>query len=120
MSLKLISFFILLLSLLIIVKTVHSFLKDRITIKTAGLWSGIWLAVGVFSVFPALLDFIMKISMMKDRMIFLFVVSIIILYVLSYNQSVAMKSLENKVSRLSQELSLLKFRIEENSLKKDE
>ena len=93
-------------------QTLRLFARDRSSIGVTVLWTLIWTAVGVFGLFPALIDLLMLPSMMRNRMFFVFVISIMVLYALTFHQTVNNFALQLQIKRMGQELALLRYEVE--------
>ncbi len=88
-------------------------------IRSAIVWLLLWASIGFFSLFPNLLDPLMQLAMMKNRMFFILVVAIVIIYTLIFNLSSQMDKVRRTSARLIQEVSLLKHQLENLKNAKD-
>ena len=99
------------------VQTIRSFSHRRRAIRSTILWLSIWLCIGVFGLFPHLVDLLMYSTMMTNRMYFLFVISILILYAFNFRQGSQNNDLARRLDRLTQEIAILQYQLKnaENS-----
>ena len=103
---------ILIFTIFAIFYTIREFRRDRKATRSTILWLSIWICVGVFGVFPQLLDLIMHATMMTNRMYFLFVISILILYALLFQKDSQITFLSRRIDRLTQEIGILNYRLD--------
>ena len=92
--------------------TLRLFLRERTGIRSTFFWVMIWIAIGIFGLFPNLIDFLMGATMMRDRMIFVFVVSILAVYAMLFRQNTENFELKRKLNRIAQELACLRYEVE--------
>ena len=111
---KITSFTLLLLtiSILFIAYTIYRLRADKIGILSAIIWVILWLGIGFFGLFPNLLDPLMQLAQMKNRMFFILLVAVMVLFMLIFNLSSKMDRMQRTSAKLIQELSLLKNHIE--------
>jgi len=112
MKISSITIVFLLVSLFQIGRTIAMFRKDRIAIKPAAFWIFTWLVIGFGSIFPETLEYLMRLAMMENRYMFIFVASIFVLFVLAYQQSASQKKSEQLLNKLVQEVALLNYKLE--------
>jgi hypothetical protein len=77
------------------------------------MWSFIWLAIGVFALFPALLDKLMRLVNMGDRSFFLTTGAILILFMIIFYISSSMSRMNRKISKLIREIAILNYKLDE-------
>lgn len=106
---RIVNLLVLLFALFAMAQTLRLFARNRSSMRATALWTVIWGAVGFFGLFPQLLDVIMGWTMMKDRMVFLFIVSILVLYAMMFGQSSQNAALKRQVLRLAQEVAILRL-----------
>jgi len=107
MSLSVISIAILSFSLFETVRMVRRILFQGFSVRSGLLWVGLWLALGTFAVFPDLLNVLVNLSMMQNRLFFGLVVAVIVLFTLVMAQSTRIERLEHKVIRAHQEIAIM-------------
>lgn len=116
---RVINLLIFILSAFAVFQTARLFIQERTSFRTALFWSLVWLAIGIFGLFPALLDYIMVPTMMKQRLFFVVVIAILILYALSFRQGSENAEVKRKLGRLAQEISLLRYELQDSVKSKD-
>jgi len=100
------------IALLAVIYTVRLFAKNRSTVRSTMLWVMIWLAIGVFGLFPHLLDSIMVHAAMRDRLFFVVLVAVLILYAFSLRQSIEVAAHKRRLHRVAQALAVLRYEME--------
>jgi len=104
---------ILLLALGAIIQTIKNFRENKLTTRLLFMWLMIWTAIGFFACFPHFLDYLMKYLNFGNRLFFLTMGAILILYIIIFYLSANIAKLNQKVNKLIQEIAILKFRHEE-------
>ena len=110
---KLGAILILLLALGAIIQTIKNFRENKLTTRLLFMWLMIWTAIGFFACFPHFLDYLMKYLNFGNRLFFLTMGAILILYIIIFYLSANIAKLNQKVNKLIQEIAILKFRHEE-------
>lgn len=93
------------------IQTLRLFATNRSSIRSTVVWLGIWMSIAIFGLFPQLLDYLRELTMMGNRMFFLFVVAITVLYAMSFAQTNRYEAMERRLARLTQELALLRYEL---------
>ena len=106
---RVINILIFLFALLAAFQTLRLFARNRSAIRSTVLWTLIWIVIGVLGLFPVLIDMFMVGIQMRNRMFFLFMMAILILFAMLFQQSTRMEDLKRQISRVAQELALLRF-----------
>jgi hypothetical protein len=105
----------LIVSCLALWRTVVNLKREAIGIRSALIWTILWLSIAVFSVFPNLLNKAMRMAQMETRIIFILVIAVFILLALIFNLVSRMETMQRNLSKLVQEIALINSKIEENS-----
>ena len=100
------------ISITAILYTVRMVKRERIGIRSGLLWFLLWLAIGFFSLFPEMLKYVMHLAQMENRMFFIPLMAAFILFILVFNISSRMDNMQRTISKLVQEIALLKYQIE--------
>jgi hypothetical protein len=119
MKITSITLIFLILSFAAISHTIYRLKNDRVGIRSAIVWLLLWSSIGFFGLFPNLLDPLMQLAMMKNRMFFIMVVAIVIVYTVIFNLSSQMDKVQRTSARLIQEVSLLRHQLEKLDNAKD-
>ena len=98
-------------AILAFVQTIRSFSHHRRAVRSTIVWLTIWFSIGSFGLFPRLLDLLMHSTMMTNRMYFLFVISILILYAFNFRQDSQNNTLARRLDRLTQEIAILRYQL---------
>lgn len=101
-------------------RTVVNLKHEAIGIRSALIWIGLWLSIGVFSIFPNLLNSLMHIAQMETRIIFILVIAVFILLALIFNLVSRMDTMQRNMSKLVQEIALINSKIDETSKEEKE
>lgn len=101
-----------LFSLIAIIYTLNSLRRDNLGIRSALVWLVLWTGIGFFSLFPYLLNYIMRIAQMEDRMIFILIMAVFILFALLFKLGTRMDKMQRTSARLVQEISILTHKTE--------
>ena len=99
-------------SLAAIVYTLNNIKKDIMGIRSAAIWLLLWAAIGFFSLNPSLLNSIMKLAQMEDRMFFILIAAVFILFALLFNLSSRIDKMQRTSARLIQEIAILRHQVE--------
>lgn len=114
MSFKLISFVVAFLAAVVISVTIRLFMRDRLTVRIFLMWIFLWIIMGFFALFPGALDYLMGMVTMGNRLVFLFVSAIVIVYVVLFYISSHTTEMNRKVSKLAQEIAILNSKFEKS------
>ena len=105
----------LLLSCLAIWRIVLNLKRESIGIRSALIWIVLWLSIGVFAIFPDLLNSAMRLAQMESRIFFILVMAVFILFALVFDLVSRMDTMQRNMSKLVQEIALINSKIEEPS-----
>ena len=95
-------------------RTLYRLKKDSIGIRSALVWTIMWLAILVFSIFPSLLDNLMYVAQMQNRIFFLLIVAVFILYAIVFNLSTRLDEMRRDLSKTVQRLGLLDYKADDD------
>ncbi len=98
-----------------IVRTVIRVKREAIGIRSALVWLLMWAGIGFFSLFPGLLNAAMHLAQMENRMFFIMVVSLFILFAIIFNLNSRLDKIQRNVSKLVQEIAILNYKVEDLS-----
>ena len=105
-------FLILALVSLALFRLLYLVRKERVTLLPTLFWGVLWGVIGFFTIFTRLADTLMNSLMMENRMEFILIGGLLLLYVIVYNFSLALKQIEQKLSKLVQAMALLEYELE--------
>lgn len=114
------SIFFAVLSVIAIYLILTRLKKDNIGIRSALVWMILWSGIGFFSLFPELLNTAMHFAQMENRMFFILVSAVFILFALVFNLNTRIDRMQRDIARLVQELSMLNHRIDDGAINKPE
>ena len=112
MNLKLGAIIIAISALLAIFLTIRIFRKNRLSTRFFLIWLFIWFSIGFFALFPSVLDKLMKLANMGNRLFFLTSGAILILYIMIFYLTSTLSRMNRKISRLTIEIALINFNLE--------
>lgn len=101
-------------------RTVVNLKREAIGIRSALIWIVLWLSIGVFAIFPDLLNSAMRLAQMESRIFFILVLAVFILFALVFNLVSRIDTMQRNMSKLVQEIALINSKIEETSKKDKE
>ncbi len=106
--------FLTIFSLAAIIYTFKSIKNDTISIRSAVVWFFLWFIIGFFSLFPSLLDSIMLLAQMQNRMFFISLLAVFTLFALVFNINAKIENTQRMISKLAQEIAIINYKIEKN------
>ncbi len=112
------SIFFAVLSIIAIYLILTRLKKDNMGIRSALIWMILWFGIGFFSLFPELLNMAMRFAQMENRMFFILVSAVFILFALVFNLNARMDKMQRDIARLVQELSILNYKIDAGATNK--
>ncbi len=112
------SIFFAVLSIIAIYLILTRLKKDNMGIRSALIWMILWFGIGFFSLFPELLNMAMRFAQMENRMFFILVSAVFILFALVFNLNARMDKMQRDIARLVQELSILNYKIDAGVINK--
>jgi hypothetical protein len=101
-----------------ICRTIWRVKRETIGIRSATVWLIMWGGIGFFSLFPGLLNAAMRVAQMENRMFFILILSIFILFALSFGLSSRLEKMQRDLAKVIQELAMLNYKLENRN--KDE
>ena len=114
MKLTVMTIIIAALSCLQIIRIISKTRRDAIGIRPALIWILMWIAIGLGSLFPSAVDYFMQAAQMRDRMFFILLLSVLILFALVFNLASGHEKLQRDVSKLIQEVAILRYNMSES------
>jgi|YNPNPStandDraft_1061719.scaffolds.fasta_scaffold06973_5 hypothetical protein len=102
-----------LVALVQLVRIAHLVRQERLGIRSGLVWVLMWAGVGVGSLFPFTMDFLMRFAMMENRMFFILIIAVFVLFALLFDLVSRLEKSERNMAKLVQEIALLRFRLEE-------
>lgn len=118
MKITLMSLLLLCVSTCMIMFIFYELKKEALAIRSSVTWLVLWLAIAVFSVFPDLMNWIINITQIKNRMFFAITIAIIILFAFVFNLFSKVDRAQRKTDRLIQELSIISYKLDRLNDKK--
>jgi hypothetical protein len=102
------------LAIVLAIFTLVAFLKGRLGIRSFALWILLSLVLAGLSLFPQLIDWLAFLISVRVRGLFVLTIGLLVAYILVYASYLSQRTTEKTVQRLSQEVSLLRYRLEYN------
>jgi hypothetical protein len=78
-----------------------------------------WGGIGFFSIFPEFLDTIVTLVRMKNRIFFLLIVAVCVLFAIIFNLASRLDSLQRNLTKLSREIAITNNKLENIRKKKE-
>ncbi len=111
MNIKLAAIAIAIFSVLIIVITIQIYRRNKLPTRVMFMWIFIWLSIGVFALFPKLLDGITNFVNMTIRINFILTSAIFILFLITFYTASKVSIIALKLTRLTQEIAILNYEL---------
>lgn len=89
--------------------------KEIIGIRSGLVWIIIWVAIGFGSIFPSTVDIFMKFAMMENRMFFILILSVFVLFAIVFNTVSKVERNERNTAKIVQEIALIRYQLEEKA-----
>ena len=104
---------ILLLSLFEIGRTFYRMIHERLGIRSGLIWVIAWAVVGVVSVYPDLLNGLLEVAQMENRLAFAILLAVLFLLALVFSLTSRLERAERAVLRAHQDLAIINVRLEQ-------
>jgi hypothetical protein len=102
------------LAIVLAIFTLVAFLRGRLGIRSFVFWILLSLVLASLSLFPQLIDWLAFLISVRVRGLFVLTIGLLVAYILVYASYLSQRTTEKTVQRLSQEVSLLRYRLEYN------
>jgi hypothetical protein len=96
-----------------IVRVLLRISQDRMGIRSGLVWAVAWLAVGSVAIFPDLLNWVLEISQMQNRLLFALVLAVLFLLALVFGLTSRLERAERAMWRAHQELAIANARLDQ-------
>jgi hypothetical protein len=120
MKITITTVFISLVSCLSIWRILANIKRESIGIRSAVVWLFIWVGIGFFALFPDLLDSAMHIAQMENRMFFILLLAVFILFAIVFNLTSQLDMMQRNLAKIVREISLINYRMENSDKKPEE
>jgi hypothetical protein len=87
--------------------------QDRLGIRSGLVWAVAWLVVGSVAIFPDLLNWVLEISQMQNRLLFALVLAVLFLLALVFGLTSRLDRAERAMWRAHQELAITNARLDQ-------
>ena len=99
-------------SILAVIRIFFHIRHDTIGLRSAIIWIALSIGIGFFALFPKLLDNAMRIAQMENRMFFILILAVFILFALVFNLASQLYKAERGIAKLVREISLLSHKVD--------
>ncbi|MGQ9655310.1 MAG: DUF2304 domain-containing protein [Thermodesulfobacteriota bacterium] len=96
-----------------VLRIVYQVRQDRLGIRSGLIWVLMWGGGGIGSLFPSTMDVLMRFAMMENRMFFILIIAVFVLFALVFDLVSRIEKSERNIAKLVQEIALLRFRLDE-------
>jgi hypothetical protein len=103
---------VLLLSVLAVALTLSRIAQDRMRFGSAVLWTIAWAALGIVAVFPDVLNGLLDVAHMRNRVLFGLILAAVFLVGVVFSLSGRIERTERAAQRAHQELAITNARLE--------
>jgi len=100
------------LSIILAIFASLAFLRERLGVRSFVFWMLFSVGLAVLSLSPGLVDYLARFVSVQARGLFVLTVGLLLTYVLIFASNASQRNTERIVERLSQEVSLLRYRLE--------
>ncbi len=87
--------------------------QDRVGIASALTWSVMLLFIGLAALFPEAMDFFARLAMMENRMFFIIVVALLIIFAMLFYLMFKFEEMERRQARSIQTLAILQHQLDQ-------
>jgi len=105
-------------SCIAIYRTIKNLKNEKVGYRSGLLWIAIWGGILIFGIFPDYLNIAMKLVKMNNRMIFILIIAVFILYAIVFNQASHIDNMNRNIRKLVREIAILNYQLLEKN--KDE
>lgn len=113
MSISVIGIVVFLLACAECYRSIQRYREQKLNVLTAALWLGIWIAVAVLSLMPDLVNGLLRISNMQNRVLFILVIATVFLLAFVFNLTSRVDTLSMATNRSIREIAIANHRISE-------
>lgn len=85
--------------------------RENIGIRSGVIWILVWAGIGLFSIFPELLHTAMRLAQMKNRMYFILILAVFILFALLSNLASRMDNMQRNITKMAREIAKINYTI---------
>jgi len=106
-GIKISGILVIVVAVLGLIFSIKQFRKDKLSTRLLFLWLGIWCVMILFSLFPDFLNFFMSFLNMGNRMLFVSLGAIIIIFIILFYITSAISRLNRKLAQIVRKMALL-------------
>jgi hypothetical protein len=111
--------FIAVFAVFIIAVVLSKIKKETIGIRSALVWLCLMSGIGFFGIFPEMLDWIIRLVHLEERLLFVLLSAIFILLAMIFNLNTRFDRMERNWAKTIQELALLTYRLEQKDKERE-
>ena len=90
--------------------TLYKVKRDELGFRSALVWIFLWACIVLLSFFPGLLNSLTRLAQVPNRVIFILIVAVFILFALIFNLSSRLDKSQRNIAKLVQEIAILKYK----------
>ena len=94
--------------------------RDTIGIRSAVIWIVVWFGISFFSIFPQVAEVVMKLTPMKNRMFFILLLGVLVLFALLFHLDSRLDVIRREIAKLTRNLAILDFEVRNIKESKDD
>lgn len=113
MKLTTVGIFFLIVACIFIWRILSGIKKDTVGIRSAITWIIIWFGIGFFSIFPEILELVMKIAQMKNRILFILLFGVFVLFAFIFHIDSRLDKIRQEIAKLTRASAILDFEVQE-------
>ncbi|MFC1812825.1 DUF2304 family protein [Thermodesulfobacteriota bacterium] len=120
MKITILGVLIFILSLVLIGRSLWNIKHEKMGFRSGIIWVLMWAGIGFFSIFPEFLDKTMLLVQMKNRMLFILIIAVCVLFTIIFNLASRMDNIQRDLTKLAREIAIVNYKLENNDERKDE
>ncbi len=120
MKITVIALLFLVIALVAIYRTIKNLKDETIGYRSGFIWITIWSGACFFGIFPDSINIAMELVKMNNRMFFVIIVAVFILFAIVFNQVSLIDNMNRNIRKLVREIAILRFKLEEKKQNESE
>ena len=119
MKVTILGVFILFLSIVFVGRTFWNVKRETIGFRSGAIWILMWTGIGFFSIFPEFLNRAMLVVQMKNRMFFILIIAVCVLFTLVFSIASRMDNIQRNLTKLAREIAIVNYKLENSDKRTD-
>ena len=120
MKITILGILILVLSIVLILRSLLNIKRETMGFRSGVIWILMWSGIGFFSIFPEFLNRTMVMVQMKNRVLFILIIAVCVLFTIVFNLASKMDNIQQNLTKLAREIAIANYKLESGDNNKDE